>query len=81
MEHDDDDIHERPTLPDPAQFPHGVVAIATPSDDFFAAGVALEHAHRRQSMLVRCVAFIIAAAAVITIAAASLDAIAFMHAR
>jgi len=81
MDHEtcDDDIHERPTLPYPAQIPHATLAIATPSDDFFATGVSLELAHRRQTMLVRCVAFVMAVAVVITIAAASLDAVAFMH--
>jgi hypothetical protein len=71
----DHDIHERPTLPDPLQ------RIATPSDHFFATGLALDLAHRRQSMLVRCVGFVSLVAVVITIVAAALDAGAFMHLR
>lgn len=71
-----DDIHERPTLPDPLQ-----LHVVTPSDDFFAAGVALDLAHRRQSMLVRCVGFVSLVAVVITLAAIALDAGAFMHLR
>jgi hypothetical protein len=73
-ENDDDDIHERPTLPDPLR-------IATPSDDFFATGVALDLAYRRQAMLVRCVGFVSLVAVVITVVAFALDATAFMHVR
>jgi hypothetical protein len=74
MDDEMDDIHERPTLPDPLR-------IVTPSDDFFAAGIALDLAHRRQSMLVRCVGFVSLVAVVITLVAVALDAGAFMHLR
>lgn len=69
-----DDVHERPTLPDPLR-------VVTSADDFFAAGVALDLAHRRQSMRVRCVGFVSFVAVVITIIAFALDATAFVHAR
>lgn len=42
-------------------------------DDFFAAGIALDLAHRRQSMRVRCVGFVSLVAVVITLVAVALD--------
>ena len=50
-------------------------------DDFFATGIALDLAQRRQTMRVRCVGFVSLVAVVITLVAVAVDAGAFMHLR